>query len=68
MERMVTEKISAFSEGLLDASWQAGMFYASAAFGQSSFTSAARAALSITKAGIEPARRAVQSNALRLKP
>jgi hypothetical protein len=66
LDMMVSEKVKAFSEGLLDAGWQAGMFYMNSAFRQPDVTSFTRAVFSISKAGLDPVRRTVKSNADRL--
>jgi|GEM_PF-3479802 len=66
IDRMVTEKVSAFSEGMMDAGWQVGKFYMNAVIEQPDPNAFAKAALSITKASLAPAQRAVKSNASRL--
>lgn len=66
MDRMVTEKVKAISEGMMDASWTMGREMMKAAFNKPTVTSMANASLAIANASLAPGRRTVKSNAKRL--
>ncbi len=66
MDRMVTEKVKAVSQGMMDASWMLGSEMIKAAFDQPTMTSFAKASLAIAEAGMAPGQRTVKSNAKRL--
>ena len=65
MDRMVTEKVKAISDGMMDASWIMGTEMMNA-FHKPTITSFAKASLSIANAGMAPGHRTVKSNAKRL--
>ena len=66
IDLMVSEKLRAVSDGIMDASWQTMLFYMQSGLGKLDMTSATRAGLAISQAGMKPAQDAVKSNALRL--
>ena len=66
IDLMVSEKLRAVTDGIMDASWQTMLFCLKSGMGELDMTSATRAGLAISQAGLKPAQEAVRSNARRL--
>ena len=66
IDLMVSEKLQAVTHGIMDASWQTMLFCLQSGMGGHDMTSATRAGLAISQAGMKPAQEAVRSNARRL--
>jgi len=66
IDLMISEKLRAVTNGIMDASWQTMLFYIQSGLTGHDMTSTARAGLAISQAVLKPAQETVKFNAQRL--